>query len=235
MKRSLFSLLALMLVLSACSRAPEPPPPGEIVTRAVETMTNAAGFRFSIDRSGAPAYLDSNETVSFRRAEGVYTAPDQARAAVRVILPGLVAEVSMVAIGDRYWETNLLTREWVELPAGQAFNPADLFDAANGLPPVLASGLSSLVYEGLVELEEIPGTQLFLVSGTLDTGALFDLSFSLIGPDPAEVRLWVLPETYETYRIEIVEPAAGGVEPTTWQVDFWDFGVQEAISPPVSP
>lgn len=233
MKHWPFSFLAVCLALAACSRTPEPPPPAEIVSRAVGILTKTQGFRFSIDRSGAPAYLDANQTISFRRADGVYAAPDQARATVRVIVPGLVAEVSMVAIGDRYWETNFLTREWVELPAGQAFNPADLFDAADGLPPVLETGLDDLAYVGFVELDEIPGQQLFQVSGVLDTLALYDLSFNLIGPAPAEVQLWVHPETFETYRIVIVEPPAGPEqEPTTWQVDFWDFGTSETIAPP---
>lgn len=232
MKRWLPGLMMVWLVLNGCSRTPAAPPPAEIVDRAVGALTAASGFRFSIDRGGAPAYLDAGETISFRRAEGVYIAPDRARATVRVIVPGLVAEVSMIAIGDRYWETNLLTRAWVELPAGQAFNPADLFDAADGLPSLLESGLSDLAYAGLVELEEVPGVSLFEVRGTLDTAALYDLSFNLIGPDPAAVQLWVHPETFETYRIVIVEPAASGEEPTTWQVDFWDFGAEESISPP---
>jgi hypothetical protein len=196
-------------------------------------MIDIPGFQFSIDRSGGPAYLDANETISFRRADGVYVSPDKARATVRVIVPGLIAEVSMIAIGDQYWETNILTREWVELPAGQAFNPADLFDVQSGLQPILDSNLSELAYDGQVELEEVPGISLYLVEGVLNTESLYDLSFGLIGPEPASVQLWVHPETFETYRILITEPAVDTVtDPSAWQVDFWDFGISETISPP---
>ena len=235
MKRSLTWLISTVLFVSAaCSRQAEPPPPPEeIVSRAVDTMTDVKAFNFSIDRSGGPAFLDPGETISFRRAEGVYVAPDRARATVRVIVPGLIAEVSMVAIGDQYWETNVLTREWVELPAGQSFNPADLFDVERGLQPILDSSLTDLVYDGLVELEEIPGLQLHQVSGLLDASALYDLSFGLIGPDTTEVQLWIHPESYETYRIVITEPIAAGLEESSvWRVDFWRFGEVEEISPP---
>ena len=228
----LFGSLILFL-LAACSDAAPPPPPDEILSEAVRVMTGMQGFHFSIDRSGAPAYIDAGEMISFRRAEGAYTAPDKARAAVRVIVPGLVGEVRMVAIADRYWETNFLTGEWVELPAGQAFNPAELFDAQTGLPPLLQSGISDLRFEGTVELDEMPGISLYLLSGTLDTIALYDLSFGLIGPEPAEVQMWVRPGTYETDRVVIIEPSSGpDREPTTWQVDFWDFGSVETITPP---
>lgn len=230
----LWPVLLIALVLAACTDAPPPaPPPEEILREAVEAMTRQTSFRFSIDRTGSPAYLDSGETISFRRAEGLYAAPDRAAAAVRLIVPGLVAEIRMIAIGDDYWETSLLTGEWAVLPTGAAFNPANLFDPAAGLPAVLETGLSGLNYAGLVELEEAPGLPLYLVSGTLDTTTLLDLTYGLIGPDPAAVELWVRPETFETYRIGITEPAASpDEEPTRWQVDFWDFGVEEAINPP---
>ncbi len=227
------ALLAVLLVACRGGQAPAPPPE-EIVNRAVEMMSGAAGFHFSIDRSGAPAFLDANETISFRRADGVYVAPDKARATVRVIVPGIIAEVSMVAVGDRYWETNLLTREWVELPAGQAFNPADLFSAGDGLQAALKTGLTGLTYGGMVELEELPGLPLYQVSGTLDTSQLFGLTSGLIGPGAAPVQVWVHPETFETYRIVITESAGvAELEPTVWQVDFWQFGATESIDPPI--
>ena len=232
MNPSILLILLLSLLSSACGSA-APPPPEEIVARAVARMNAVAGFRFTIDRSGGPAYLDPEQIISFSRADGAYTAPDRARATVRVVLPGLIAEVSMVAIGERYWETNLITRTWVELPADQAFNPASLFDPQKGLQPILLADLSELAFIGLTELEEIPGQALYQISGRLATTNLYPLSFGLIGPEPASVQLWIHPESFETYRILITEPAASaGVEPSVWQVDFWDFGMTEAIDPP---
>ncbi|MFQ5615544.1 MAG: LppX_LprAFG lipoprotein, partial [Anaerolineales bacterium] len=213
-----------------------PLPPEEIINRAVAQMKSSTGFHFAIDRSGAPAFLDPGETLSFRRAEGDYVAPDRASAVVRVIAPGLVAEVQVISIGDRYWETNVLTGEWQELPPDLAFNPATLFDPQTGLQPILESDLSDLTLAGVAELEESPGQPLYHVIGLLDAGRIYDLSFGLIGPGQVDAQLWIAPETFDVYRIEIVEPPAEGAEgseeTTTWQVDFWNFDKTVEILPP---
>ncbi|HUF37542.1 MAG TPA: LppX_LprAFG lipoprotein [Anaerolineales bacterium] len=227
----------LVLVVVAGCRAPEPPPPAdEIVARAVDAMTGLPGFAFSIDRSGGPAYIDVDETVSFSRAEGTYVAPDSAAAAVRVVLPGIVAEISVIAIGDRYWETHPLTRAWVEVPSDQAFNPAALFDAARGLPAILLDDLHSVALaeaDRPFELEEVPGVEFYLVVADLDTTDLYPLTFGLIGPEVARVQLLVEPGSFLLHRLTITEPAAApDQEPSVWQVDFWDFGETVVISPP---
>ena len=229
-----FTGVLLLVAAAACGSPEETPPPAEeIVSRAVDAMTALPGFAFSIARSGGPAYIDAGETISFSRAEGIYVAPDSAQAAVRVVVPGIVAEISVIAIGDRYWETNLLTREWVEVPGDRAFNPATLFDAAQGLPAMLLEDLHSVVFGTMAELEELPGLELYLVAADLVTEDLFPLTFGLIGPEPARVHMYVEPGTFLLHRLIITEPAAApDLEPSVWQVDFWDFGATQEITPP---
>ena len=123
-------------------------------------MQTRQGFHFLIERDGAPAYVDVDQTINFRRAEGNFVAPDRAYAAVRVITPGLIAEIQTISIAEKYWETNLVSGKWVELPAGMGFNPAILFDPAIGLPSILAADLHDAVYTGLEELKETPGKKL---------------------------------------------------------------------------
>jgi hypothetical protein len=227
--------LLVFAALAGCGEVEPPPPPDEIVRRSLETMTALPGFAFSITRSGGPAFIDAGETISFSRAEGTYTAPDSAQAAVRVVVPGLVAEISVIAIGDRYWETNLLTREWVEVPSDQAFNPAALFDAAHGLPAILLDDLHTIALaesDQPFELEEVPGVEFYLVVADLDTRDLHPLSFTLIGPEVARVGLYVEPGTFLLHRLTITEPAASDEEPSVWEVDFWDFGATDEILPP---
>ena len=227
-------LLLICLTLVACKQpAPETLPPDEIVSRSVERMTNLDSFHFVIDRSGAPAYLDTAETLSFSRAEGDFVAPDRATADIRVIVPGLVAEVSIVGIGDSYWETNLLSGQWQELPAGAGFNPAVLFDPVIGFQPVLESDLSDLHLVGIEELEELPGQKLYYLTGRMAGEHIYSMSYEMIGPQAMDVKLWIAPETFELYRAIITEPTADPADPSIWQLDFWDFNTPVTIEPPL--
>lgn len=237
-QRSSFLLASLGLILglaflAGCQPAlPEAPPVTDIVLRSADQMQSLAGFHFVIDRSGAPAYLDAAETLSFRRAEGDYVAPDQARANVRVIAPGLVAEVQVISIAQDYWETNVLTGQWHKLPADQGFNPAALFDPQTGIRPLLAEDLRELEYLGLQELAELPGQKLYTIRGQVSGNRLSAMSYGLIGQDQIQAQLWVAPQTFNLYRLQLVEQQPGAPEATTWQFDFWDFGEVVTIQPP---
>ena len=237
--RILLHIILLFSIAGCASPTPELLPAGEILQRAVERTRALQGFHFLIDRDGAPAYLNPDHTLAFGRAEGVYNAPDQARAAIRVIAPGLVTEVKMVAMGDQYWESDLVSGAWQKLPAGSGFNPAALFDPQSGFQEILLANTRALQLEGLQELEELPGQPLYSLSGELDGAELFDLSYGLIGPGQLDMRLWIDPETFEVVRIQLDEPAPPGEEgpdgekSTLWQVDFWDFDQVETVAPPV--
>lgn len=229
-----FTILLICLVIVACNRAaPEMLPPEEIVNRSVERMKSLDNFHFVIDRSGAPAYLDYQETLSFSRAEGDFVAPDRANAKIRIIAPGLVAEISIIGIGESYWETNLLSGQWQELPAGTGFNPAVLFDPVIGFQPVLESDLTDLQLVGIEELEELPGQKLYYLTGRIAGERLYKMSYEMIGPETMDVQLWVAPETFELYRAIITEPTADPTDPSIWQLDFWDFNTPVTIEPPI--
>jgi hypothetical protein len=227
------ALLAAAGFLAACGRASTPDlAPDAIVSRSAERMRGMPGFHFLIEREGAPAFLDPNETLSFRRAEGEYASPDRVRAAIRVIAPGMVAEISVISIGAIQWETNFLTGEWQELPADWGFNPGVLFDPETGIQAALVEDLSALVIEGTEELEELPGKALYHLHGLLAGERLHTVSYGMIGPNPAEVDLWIDPGTFELHRMVLVEP--GEEEATIWTIDFWDFDEIPEILPPTT-
>ena len=83
------TIFGLVLLLgTACGNTTLPEISAEeLVQLAAERMKESEGFQFTIERDGAPAYLDPGETLSFRRATGAYVAPDRALATVRVIGP----------------------------------------------------------------------------------------------------------------------------------------------------
>lgn len=227
------SIILLLTLIGACvSPTPEVMDPEEIVFRSVERMKSLSGFHFVIERSGALAFLNEEQTLAFRRAEGDFVAPDRARATIRVILPGLVAEVQVINIGDIQWETNFLTGEWQELPPDWGFNPAALFDAEVGIQPILEKDLSTLEYLGLEELDEVPGKPLYALTGEVDGERLHQLSYGMMGPEVMAITLWIAPETFELYRMQITEAPQGEDESTIWQVDFWDYDKVVEITPP---
>ena len=77
-------------VVVACSEPePEALPPDEIVSSAATRMSDLQGFRFLIDSSGAPVFLDPDEIITLSRAEGYYVAPDRAQAVVGIVTPAM--------------------------------------------------------------------------------------------------------------------------------------------------
>ena len=228
--------LTAVFLLIACNNAPIPAPDlpaTKIVARSAARMQTLEGFRFVIDRSGAPAFVDPKETISFSRAIGDYVAPNRARATVRVILPGLVTELNIISIDSVQWETNVATGQWEELPPNWGFNPTVLFDSEVGLQAVLASDLSNVAFVGTETIEDGPNKPLYALTGDVAGERLFQMSNGLIGPDSVQVKLWIAPETFELHRIVATEPVADADEPSIWQVDFSEFDRVVEISPPV--
>jgi hypothetical protein len=228
------ALLCLLASLVGCSGGtPTPLPPSEIIEGALGRMEQLAGFHYVIERSGAPAFLDTAGTLAFRRAEGDFVAPDRTQAQIRVIGPGLIAEVQVISIGDQQWETNVLTGAWVKLPPEWGFNPARWFDPKEGIHPVLKGELSDLRLEGIAELEDLPGDRFYLLTARVKGERLYRLSYGMMGPDSMDLRLWIAPETFDLVRLKITDPQPDQTEATFWQIDFWDFDRVAEISPPV--
>jgi hypothetical protein len=228
-------LLVLALLIGACSKPSLAELPAEeIVANSAARMNQLAGFRFAIDRSGGPAYLDPDQTISLRRAEGYFVAPDRAQATVRIITPGLVTEVNVISIEETQWQTNVMSTEWQQLPPNWGFNPAVLFDAEIGIQSILAADLGQMQLLEPERLEDGPDGPLYAISGVLDGGRIYAMSYGLIGPEQLDVKLWVMPETFELVRAVITEANSGDDEPSVWQVDFSEFGRVVDITPPDS-
>lgn len=235
MRRIVVAILLTASLLAACAKpTPAPLPPEDIVAQAVARMKSRNSFHFIIERTGAPAYIDTNNTLSLARAEGDFTVPDRAQGQARIIAPGIVASIKFISIGDQYWQTNPLTGRWEEFAPGTFFNPAMLFDSEVGLQPILETDLLDLQLTGNEELEEMPGQQLYAISGKLAGDRVAAMSWGLIGPGTMDIRLWIDPATFDLERIQIEEPASDGGESTRWQIDFLDFNKVVNILPPAT-
>jgi hypothetical protein len=224
----------LSLLLYACSTAtPIPLPPNEIVLNAIMRIQETSGFHFTIERSGAPAYIDADHTIAIRRMEGDYIAPDRVQATVRIIAPGLVTEVEVIGIGDTQWQTNILSGKWQELPPEWGFNPSIFFDANVGLMPILESDLVNLELNDNLELDDYPGVLLYALSGRVAGERVYELTYGLIGPQSLEVTMWIAPETFELYRMVITDHKQEEEEATLWTLDFWEYDQLFDIQPPM--
>ena len=234
MRRHFLWIVLFLISLCGCRAAtPTPLPPEEIISRSVTRLQETAGLHFVVERSGAPAYLDAAKTLSLRRMEGDYVAPDRVQATVRIIATGFVTEIEVIGIDEIQWETNPLSKEWQQLPPQWGFNPTSLFDPSTGLQPILENDLEDLVYIGNQELEEWPGKLLYSLTGLLRGNRIYRTTFGLIGPGRLDMQLWIEPGTFELYRMVLTEGEEGEEEPSTWTIDFWNYDQVIEIEPPI--
>lgn len=225
-------LLFAALLVACGGNELEELPAEELVAKSAAAMSDLDGFRYVIDRTGAPAFLDNDETISFRRAEGYYVAPDRSQATVRIITPGLVTEVNVISIDETQWQTNVMSTEWEQLPPNWGFNPAVLFDADIGIQSILAADLNGMQVLEPERLEDGPEETLYVIEGALDGGRIQQMSYGLIGPEALTARLWIMPESFELVRAVITEANSGEEEPSVWQVEFSELGRVVDIRPP---
>ncbi|MFC2028392.1 LppX_LprAFG lipoprotein [Chloroflexota bacterium] len=227
--------IMLILVLTGCGKSEfNDLTAAEIISSSTERMTSLKGFEFIIERSGESVFLDDSGIISFKRAEGQFNAPDEVFAMVRVIGPGLVTEVQIISIAGQQWETNFLTGDWQEANPLYSFNPSILFDANQGIQSILANELESPILQGLGELAELPGKELYLIEATTDGARAHDMSLGMIDKETIQVKLWIDPDTFDLHRIKMIDPInPGQAEDTIWQIDFWNFDTNFKIEQPI--
>lgn len=208
-------------------------PAGEILAQSTTAMQNAQTFHYLIERNGAPAFLDPDETIAFRRAEGDFLAPDKTQAVVRIIAPGFVTDIGVIGIGPIQWQTNVATGLWEELPPNWGFNPAVLFDPELGLAAIMAQDLSGLTEPALETLPDAEDNAVYYTfMGQIAGETLFAMSDGLLSDQSKKVTVWIAPDTFHLRRALLAEPANGVDEPTTWQVDLTQYDQPVTVTPP---
>ncbi len=232
-----FAFLLVSLMMIAACRQPTLPEisAAELVQRSAERMRDSGGFQFAIERDGAPAFLDPQGTISFRRAIGAYVAPDRALATVRVIGPGIITDIDVISVAEIQWQTNVVTNVWEELPPNWGFNPAVLFDDNIGIQAVLLADLTEVQLaepENLAESEG-PDALLYSVTAVANGENVYQMSGFLIGPEQVTLQLWIRPETFELVRIVLWEPEPNSEDgQSIWQVDISNYDELIDIQPP---
>jgi lipoprotein LprG len=238
--RKLFVLGLLVISLSlavACENEPEPTvtatpasSPLEIAAQAAEAMLSVDSLQFNIEREGAPAYIDANQLLAFKRAEGEFALPDRMKAVVRVITAFTPVDVGMVVIGEDQYATDPITGEWGVLPPewGQ-FSLVVLFDPETGLQRLLQDGILDLTLQGM---EEIEGQPHYHLAGQASGERMNAMTLGFIGRGDVDLEVWIGADDFYVRRLRIVEPETKPDDPTTWELQFSNYGEPVDIEPP---
>ena len=236
----LFLLVLFLPHLTACKSEPAPAAtatpelaPFEIAARAAEAMLSIESLHFTVEREGALAYIDADQLLAFKRADGDFGAPDRLRTIVRVITAFTPIEIGMVALGDDQYATDPITGQWGRLPPewGQ-FNLLALFDPETGLRGLLKNGILDLALVGSEEIDKQPHYHL---AGRASGERMSAMTMGFIGRGDVDLEVWIGSEDHYVRRLIIVEPETDLDDPTTWSMEFSDLGEPVEINaPPIS-
>ncbi len=183
--------------------------------------------RFKIERSGAPVYIDSLDTLNFSSAEGQFAAPSSANAVVTLQVGNLNANIGAIAINGKTWLTNPISGKWEDAPEGYDFNPATLFDPELGWRPLLADGLSDVVWIGEESRNNEPR---YHIRATADEDRVAVILAGLIKKQPVELDMWIEPSTGYVREAELSTVFEG--QTSDWSIEFSEFEQPVEISPP---
>ncbi|MFO8036579.1 MAG: LppX_LprAFG lipoprotein [Anaerolineales bacterium] len=232
----LFFLLfaGLLVLLSGCGGGAGPrETAGDYLADAVAHMNELDGYEFQLSHGGPPVYVDAEGQTKFVNATGHFVSPDKASTKVKISLGSIVAEISVISLGDTQWGSNPLTGSFQELDETYTYKPAKFLNPETGFFTTLGDELTDVALVGEEELEEMPGVTLQLLSGTLPGEVISEVSYGLIADESAEVDLWVDTDADEIHRVLFTDPATvDDEEPSTWQFDFWNFGETVDIEAP---
>ncbi len=232
------TLLITLFFLLACGGGEPTPdatptseiPPLEIAARSAEVMLGVQTLHFSIERDGALVYIDDNQMLAFKRAEGDFVRPDEMRARVRVITVFTPVDLSMIVLGNEQYATDPITGRWGIFPPDWGeLNLAALFHPETGLQVLLKDGILDLALAGT---EAVDGRNCYRLTGRVSGERMIAATMGFIGEGDVEVEVWVDSEDFHMRRLAIVEPYTDPSDPTTWALIFAQFEQEVEIQAP---
>jgi hypothetical protein len=225
-------IVATTLLASACAGETETattlaPEPDVVLAAAASAMGSVDYVLFKIERGGAPVYIDPLDTLNFSKAEGQFAAPSSANAVVTLQVGNLNAQIGAVAIDGNTWLTNPITGAWEDAPEGYDFDPTTLFDPELGWRPLLAEGLSDVVWIGEEERDNEPR---YHIRATADEDRVALILAGLINKQAVDLDMWIDPETGYVREAELSTVFEG--QTSDWSIEFSEFDKPVEITPP---
>lgn len=206
-----------------------PPDPTAIIDASASAMGDVESVEFELFREGAPAFIDSFQSISLNRAIGQFTVPRSAQAVLEVeVNRSLTTELGAIALDDEIWLSNPVTGEFETLPPGYDLDPSLFFDPENGWRPLMAN-LTDVEYVGT---EEIDGGDLYHITGTAPAEQVAIITAQLVRNQDVEIDFWIHPVTGLVHRGEFSTAGPGGEGTIDWTLRLDEYGEDFDISPP---
>jgi hypothetical protein len=187
--------------------------------------TDTAHFDLDID---GKTYLDADENIELKSAEGDLKRPDQVSAKADVGVSFASFDVDLIVIGDDAYMTNFLNGDWERAPSNFDFNPALIFDDDSGIGAILEEMDDARIGGE----SQINGHDAVEISGTVPQGDVSKLVAGALEGDEIGIRLWMDAETSELLRISLSEPDDVEGDPTSWIITFSKHGAPVTIEAP---
>lgn len=224
------SAVALLFLLGACSEdlggeklATDGP---MLKSLAAEAMGQVESVRFSLQRTGAPVYIDAAESMSLDELDGRFSAPGSADAIMQVTVNGsLGTRIGAVAIDDEVWMSNPVTGEFETLPPGYDVDPSLFFDPENGWKPLIAS-LQDVAF---VAEEDRDGTR-YRLTGVAPAAEMQNITAGLVRGQDVPLDIWIHPVTAQVTALEFSTEWEGAR--SDWVLTLREYGETFEITDP---
>jgi lipoprotein LprG len=217
-------VVALALLLAACSGDDELPPAGRLLRGAATEMAAVTTVAFRIEVTGPAGSL------GLRRAEGVLTRTGDIEGTLLLDFSGQVIEYQVVASGGTIYLKGP-TGGFEPVPAllaGAVYDPSRLLDPEEGV----AALIGQLTDAETESAESVEGTDAYRIRAALEQQILANLLPVDFDAEELAVTLWVGRDRPFVHRVGVTERIRGESEDTTVRVTLDDFNAPVEISPP---
>jgi len=240
-------LLLMALALGACGgkdKKPDEPPPDAhaLLAAGAAEVENATSFELEIGVDGYPVEISAQRvelpegvSLEFKRAHGVYQAPDRVNARIEISVGAVSTTAELIAVGhEQYYNADFITSgHWVNSDLIAGFSPEALMSTETGLPAALSS-ITDLALAGKTDLDGVP---MFRLTGTIQAGAVHALTFGLIRSSEGQlsIEVYIGVSDRRIAQITFHEPPPANepdAEPTTWTINISNYNEDVSITAP---
>lgn len=200
--------------------------PSTVLADAAQAMGAVTSVEFSLERGGAPVFIDEFDRLALDAMRGQFQVPNRAQAELTVTVEGdLATRLGAVAIDGEVWLSNPVTGAFEPLPPGYDLDPSQFFDPAGGWRPLLAN----LRDVELVEIDDRDGER-YRLRGVAPAADVENITVGLVRDQDVTVELWIHPTSSLVTSAEFLTGTDD--ERSDWRLDLDRYGETFTIVPP---